>query len=294
VTKSIDEVMRNLLLPQYSGIRDVFDTVLAMRSRRSQPSCSLLNLLATKQHILELLNEDCIIYVREIGSTDARKKCESDLLGKAKRPEAEFNGACDDFWSEMAAIRVLAEAGYHGFHAIRKQKRAGTTSDYEAHLGNRSAHIEVKNMRAGKTVLDVFDREIRRLYASEPDKYAFNIQVDYPYDNDPTGEQGRTIRSYVASLRRRQPPFKDQLDLGEAVARINVIQGSGSALMIRNIGPDPPEPLSKAKFLAKIRDKAEEARAQMKDKQRLRVLVINISTRPRAKSPWLSSPTQRL
>ncbi len=48
--------------------------------------------------------------------------------------------------------------------------------------------------------------------------------------------------------------------------------------MIRGIGPKSPEPLDKERFLAKIRDKAVEALGQMRDSQRLRVLVNNVDS----------------
>jgi hypothetical protein len=161
VTDQTNEAMLNLWSPRWGAIRDVFGTVLEKRSKQHDPNCFLLNSLATNARVLELVNDDCAVYVRELGLLDARKKCERDLLGQVEGPAGEFNGACGDFWAEMAAIRVLAKKGYREFRAIFKKQFDGTTSDYEANLGARGAHIEVKNMRSNKTVLDVFDREIR-------------------------------------------------------------------------------------------------------------------------------------
>lgn len=274
----VAEAMQNLLLPQYSSIRDVFGNVLTKRSKQPQPSCALLSLLENKAWPLELLNEDCAIYIREIGLADARKKCHGDVLGNVGRPWREFNGACGDFWAEMSAIRVLVTKGYNRFRAIHKQQPDGSTNDYEAYLGDSPAHVEVKNMRANKTVTDFFDREIRCLHESDPAKFDFDIIVDFPYDNPPSGEQERRIRAFLEPLRGRKPPFREDLDLVDAVARINVIAGDGRARMIRGMGPDSPEPVDKERFLGKIRDKAVEALGQMKNEQRLKVLVINFDS----------------
>ena len=278
MTDGIERAMQNLSLPQYSNIRTLFERVLTARSKQRHSGCAVLGMLAKSADILKLLDEDSAIYLREIGVPDARKKCESDLLGQVKRPEIEFNGAFGDFWSEIAAIRVLASKGYHHFRAIHTKQSDGKTSDYEAYLGDMPAYVEVKNMRANKTIVDVFHREIRQFHRSDPTGYAFNIRVDYPYDNPPTGAQERAIHKYVASLRGRKPPFRESLDAGDAAVRITVKEGSGTAMMMRGIGPETPEPLSKERFLAKIHDKAEEALAQMKDKQRVRVLVINFDS----------------
>lgn len=275
---SIAEAMENLLLPQYSSIRDVFEKVFVERSKQAQPGCALLSLLADRGWPLEPLNEDCAIYVREIGMADASKKCHGDVLGKVGRPGDEFNGACGDFWAEMAAIRVLVSKGYERFRAIHKQLPDGSTNDYEAYLGDSPAYVEVKNMRANKTVTDFFDREIRGLYESEPAGFAFDIAVDFPYDDPPNGEHERRIRAFVKTLRGRKPPFREELDLVDAVARINVVAGAGRARMIRGMGSDSPEPLNKERFLGKIRDKAAEAFGQMKNDQRLKVLVVNFDS----------------
>ena len=278
MTGLANEALQNLTRPEYSGIRHVFRKVLIARSKQPQSDCTLLTWLTTKARSLELLNEDCLTYLHSIGLEDAARKCRADLLGQATRSAEEFNGACGDFWAEMAAIRTLAAQGYDGFCAIHVAQPDGTTSDYEAFLAGAPAHIEVKNMRVTRTVLDVFDHEIGRCYTSNPAEYAFNIQVRYAYDNAPTAQQERIIRQYVSSLGGRKPPFKETLDLDEAVAQISVVAGSGTVSMIRGIGPTSPEPLSKEKFLAKVHDKADQALAQMKDRQRLRVLVLNFNS----------------
>jgi hypothetical protein len=278
LSQSADTALQNLCLPQHSEILNVFGRVLRARAKWREPSCAILDMLERKDRILELLNEDCAVYISQIGLVDARKKCEHDVLGQVKQPAKKFNGICGDFWSEMAAIRELAKNGFHKFRAIASGKAAQTACDYEAYFHSEPADIEVKNIRSSPTVLDIFDECIRENFRSEPSEYAFNIQVEYPYDSRATPQQVRAIRSYVASLRGRTPPFNDDLDLGEASARTHVIAGLGTTFLTRAIGLDSPEPLRKDKFLAKIHEKAVEALAQMKNKQRVRALVINVDS----------------
>jgi hypothetical protein len=278
VPDQVREAMLNLSATEYSAIRDVFGTVLEKRSKHDKPDCALLNLLATRHHLLELLNEDCGIYVRELGLVDARRKCEKELLGQAVGRAREFNGAFGDFWSEIAAIRVLSDEGYHRFKPIFKEQSDKTTADYEAFRGADRAHIEVKNMRSTETILNVFDEELRRLHDSEPQGYSFNIEVRYPYDKRPTGEQERAIRAFLSNICGQKPPFERSLDLNDAVAQIKVIEGNGTVFMSRSLTLDSAESLDKEKFLAKVRDKADEALAQMRNSQCLRVLVINFDS----------------
>ncbi len=275
---TVAEALKNLELLQYSSIRAIFGKVLVKRSEQKELRCTLFNWLATRAHPLELLNGDCVIYIAEIGLPDAQRKCNSDVLGNVGRPFVDFNGSCADFWAEMAAIRVLRDSGYSQFRAIHKKLADGTTSDYEACRRDAPAYIEVKNMRPNKTIFDTFDKEIRRRYEMEPSKYAFNVAVDYPYDNRPTGEQEGRILGFLESIRGRKPPFHETLDLVEAIAHVNIREGRGTVLMTRGVGSESPEPLDKARFLSKIRDKAGEALSQMKDVNRMKVLVINFDS----------------
>jgi hypothetical protein len=248
------------------------------RSKQPIPGCSLFNLLTLRTDPLSLLNRDCATYIQEIGLADAQRKCADDVLGNVIRPVLEFNGACADFWAEMAAIRTLSQEGYSQLRAIHQKQLDGSTADYEAFLDKAPVHIEIKNLRPNKTVTDIFHEELRRLYCSDPEGYPFNLQVSFPYDEPPTGEQDRTIRKFVATMRGRIPPFRDCLLLGNTEAKINVIQGVGTAMGIRGIGPESPKPLNKERFLAKIADRAAKAASQMKDDKRLKVLVINFDS----------------
>jgi hypothetical protein len=274
----VERAMEHLALPEVSSIRDVFGEILAKRSTEKNPDCALFRLLRRKGWPLDILNEDCRLFVEAIGAQGARRKCHAELMGKVGRPANEFNGSTDDFWSEIAAVRTLVANGFRNIRAIHKKQPDGSTSDYEASYGPDAAHIEVKNVRSNKTVLHVFDEEIRKQAASDPTRFWFHLAIRYGYDNPPTAEQDRRIRDYVRSLRGRVPPFNDVLDLAEAKARISVTAGVGTSMMFSGFGPDSPEPIDKGRFLNKIRDKAGEALAQMKDQKNLKVVVINYNS----------------
>jgi hypothetical protein len=85
VKSLVKEAMENLALPEFSSIRDVFGKVLAKRSTQNGPDCALFHLLARKGWPLEILNEDCRIYVEAVGVQEAQRKCHAELMGKAKR-----------------------------------------------------------------------------------------------------------------------------------------------------------------------------------------------------------------
>ena len=174
----------------------------------------------------------------------------------------------------MAAISQLYKKGYRNFAPLRTRPGIGT-SDYSAVLGDKTCHIEVKNMRTNETVFDIFDFEIRRLFHLDPTEYSFTLEVDYDFDNRPTGDQAKAVRVFVSSLRSKTPPFHETLQLDEGIATINVTAGSGTAFMTRNSVSDSPAPLSRTYFLNRVRDKAEEARAQMKHSPHSKVLVLN-------------------
>lgn len=278
IMSDVSLALQNLQLPAYNSIRVVFGKALERRSRQKEPNCTIFNWLALKAHPLELLNEDCAIYIDAIGVEDAQRKCNSDVLGKTSRPFVEFNGSCGDFWAEMAAIKILKRNGYSRFRPIHKQLSDGTTSDYEAHRGSETVLIEVKNVRPNSTMLDVFNKEIQQLYNRNPCQFGFSIAFEYPYDRRPTAEQEHRIVQFLESLCGVKPPVIKELDLVDAVSKVTVREGFGTAVMTRAIRPSSPEPLSMEWFSSKIRSKAEEAYSQMKNSSGHKVLVINFDS----------------
>src|SRR5689334_8312976 len=90
LTNSTQEAMRNLMLPQYAGIRDVFGPALTARSKQQCQDCTLFTWLSLKAHPLEGLNEDCSIFVGAISLEDAQRKSRP-VRDNAHRPAKEFN-----------------------------------------------------------------------------------------------------------------------------------------------------------------------------------------------------------
>jgi hypothetical protein len=173
LTETTERALQNLLLPEYRALRDVFGDVLTKRSKQRESDCFIFRLLERNQvHELRDLNRDCAIYVREVGLEEAHRKCKGELSGAVTRPPREFNARCGDFLAEIAAIRVLSGDSFHRFRPIAKNRRDGATNDYHAHREQVPAYVEVKNLHANDTILDVFIREIGRAYERQPSAYS--------------------------------------------------------------------------------------------------------------------------
>ena len=70
----IGNALQHLDDSKYTGIRDVFGAVLRKRAHISQPACTLFTWLAHRAFYLEILNQDCVTYIREIGIENARRR----------------------------------------------------------------------------------------------------------------------------------------------------------------------------------------------------------------------------
>jgi hypothetical protein len=154
-----------------------------------------------------------------------------ELMGDVKRPAREFNRRCGPFWAEMAAVRVLAEDGFHTFKSLANQQDV-QTSDCHAFQNQRSAYIEVKNLNPNDTVFDFLLDEIRNAYEKNPVGYRFHLVLTYPYDDPPTREQERLISAFIQRIRGRQTPFSEVLDLLKAPATIEATDGEGRAGLV--------------------------------------------------------------
>lgn len=277
--ESIQVALENLALPQNRPIAEVFGRILEKRSTQRDPSCFIFRLLEHgSNHYLRQLNDDCDVFSRELGAEEARRKCEKEVKGVVSRPPKDFNRRCGDFLSEMAAIRELRKDGFTDFKAIYNQFLELGTHDYVAARGTMAARIEVKNLHANETVLDVLSRSLAGAHEREPAGFPFHLGIDYPYDNYPTAAQERTIRDFVVGLRGLKPPFRTTLDLADAIASIEVTEGQGTAHLTRGGGGSWPEPLNYHWLLGKVRAKAEDARSQFPNGDYLKVLVVNIDS----------------
>jgi hypothetical protein len=133
----------NLELPEYSGIRDVFGTVLQMRSTAKEPDCAWFNMLADRTHMTDRINLLCASYVDLVSAVDARKKAAADLLGVALRsPHGAFQNWLGDFYAEPAAVVALSRLGYYQVRAKHASSK-GKAYDYDAWFDGHPVCIEV-------------------------------------------------------------------------------------------------------------------------------------------------------
>jgi len=275
------KALANLELPEYTGIRDVFGTVLQKRSEAPECDCAWFDMLGGRFPILEQINSQCLVYVQLISAEDARKKAEADLLGPAMQlTRTRFQNSLGDFYAEIAAITELSSLGYDQFRP-KYVSTKGKAYDYEARLNEQPVCIEVKHVRPPQTLVNVFFDEVRRLAGSEPKAYPLNFGIEYFHDNTVTLEQEERVLSYLASVRGRTAPFTDSITFqDETVLRVKVQPGSCTAMRTWAKRMNDPETFKVEGLLNKIREKAERAQAQMSHADCLKILVININT------PW--------
>lgn len=277
----VEQAMANLQLPEFSGICDVFGTVLQQRSTAQAPDCAWFDMLAKRVPVLESINSACSSYARLVSVSDARKKAEADLMGPARRsPYLGFQNCLGDFYAELAAITELSKLGYHQFRA-RHASSQGKAYDYDARLSEEQVCIEVKHLRPPRTLVDVFFDEVGRLAISEGEHYPFNLAIEYFYDNTVTAEQEERVLSFLASVRGRTAPFTDTITFADGtVAQVNARLGYCTAMRLGSRGVDDPETFNVDGLLNKVKEKAERACAQMSEADCRKVLVLNINT------PW--------
>ncbi len=276
----VQQALANLNLPEHSGIRAVFGSIFEKRSTAPDPDWVWFSMLADRLAIADNINEVCSRYVSLVES-DARQKCEADLLGPAAQSSAEtFQNCVGDFYAEIAAVTELSDLGFTNFRAVHASgvRRA---YDYKAEFDAQKLCIEVKHLRSPRTVLDMFVDEVRRLAATNASQYPFSLAIDYPNDNTVTAEQEKAIVECLTSLAGRKPPFMTPVTFSDGtVARLTARPGPCTAFGTRSIGPDDPDRFSVDGFLNKVREKAERAVKQMAGESCTKVLVLNIN------SPW--------
>jgi len=270
-----------VVLPKYSGIASVFGTVLKVRSESPNPNCSWFQMLVDGARILEEVNADCKQYAALLGENVARKKCEDELLGPARRSSQKtFQHILEDFYAEVAAVIELGKrCGYTSFCAIPRKKDA-KSHDYEAITNGNRVCIEVKHMRAPRTAQEVVFDEVEGIRNSSlVTAYPFTLRVVTDNDNTVSEDREDRIKKFVQELVGKVAPFEETLIFSDG-SKLAVfgIPGEFRAFASRNITLGDPERISVAGFLNKIREKAEDAFNQLKDQDCQKVLVININT----------------
>jgi hypothetical protein len=276
-----DAALARLSLPDLSDVKTVLGAVLERRCASVNPACSILSQLALDQNqFLRIWKDDCCGYLRflrdkSIGSL----KAQNDLMGRVNSAREEFDSYVGDFDAEMCTVRELGEIGYSKFDPMLTKVDAKTV-DYRATYESHSVAIEVKNLRAPITILDVFASSLRMARIENASSYALRICLTYYSDNTVTKAQREEIVSYLRSVAGRTPPFSDKLDLSGGVeVRVRVESGAGEAMMSRGEGFERRGEVSLPGFLNKVEFHARTALSQFATEwDREYVIVFNINS----------------
>jgi hypothetical protein len=200
-------------------------------------------------------------------------------MGRVNSTPKDFDSYLGDFDAEMCAVRELGKIGYSEFEPVLT-KLDEKTVDYCAKLESVEVAIEVKNLRAPITILDVFASSLRAELAANPSLYSFRLSLTYYSDNTVTPVQRHEIISYVQKIAGRTPPFVDKLELsGRVEVTVRVEQGFGEAMMSRGEGFDRYGEVSLPGFLNKVEFHARTAISQFATEPDIKhVLVLNINS----------------
>jgi hypothetical protein len=281
IRKYCDSALTRLSLPDLANVKSVLGAILERRCSSANPNCSLLAQLAHSQdQFLKLWESDCSGYLRFLQDQNlAASKAQNDLMGRVNSSRENFDSYLGDFDAEMCAVRELGKIGYSNFEPVLT-KIDGKTVDYRADFEATTAAIEVKNLRAPVTLLDVFASALLAELAKKPSLYPFRLNLTYYSDNTVTTVQRDEIVRYVRRLAGRIPPFVDKVKLNGGVeVTVRVEQGSGEAMMSRGEGFGRYGEVSLPGFLNKVEFHARTATSQFaSEPNRKHVLVLNINS----------------
>lgn len=276
-----DSALARLSLPDLVNLKSVLGEILERRCSSADPVCSLLSQLAQDQsQFLQLWESDCSCYLRflKVGNSGA-VKAQNDLMGRVNSARDNFDSYLGDFDAEMCAVRELGNIGYSNFEPVLTRPDDKTV-DYWAIFQSENVAIEVKNLRAPITILDMFASSLRAEFARSPKLYPLRVHLTYYSDNTVTNVQREEITNYVRNLSGRTPPFIDKVKLnGEIDVTVRVEQGSGEAMMSRGEGFGRYGELSLPGFLNKVEFHTRTALLQFAtEPDRKHVLVLNINS----------------
>jgi hypothetical protein len=268
--------------PDMASVSAVLGGVLRERCQNVFPACILLDQLSQNQALyLGMWESDCsayLSYLRDPASGSV--KAQNDLIGRARScSRDEFDKYLLDFDAEMAAVRELGKIGFEQFEPIPTLQNAKTV-DYTARYNSNDVAVEIKNLRAPRTILDVFGTELRARYREEPSRFPFRLLLTYYSDNTVTELQRREIADYTRNLAGKQPPLLDSLELNGGVAlTVRVENGTGDVAMTRGEGFERRGETSLQGFLNKVDFHTRSAISQFAtEPNRAHVLVFNINS----------------
>ncbi len=216
------------------------------------PACLLLDQLSLcQEYYLKMWDADCSAYLLCLREPRmGALKAEDDLFSRAKScSRDEFDKYVGDFDAEMTAVRELSRIGFREFESILTRPDVKTV-DYRARLNSDDVCVEVKNIRAPITILDVFASGIRARHREEPSRAG------------------------------KKAPFAENLELDGGIAvTVRIENGSGQAAMTRGEGFEKRGETSLPGFLNKVDFHTRKAMLQFANEpNRAHVLVLNINT----------------
>lgn len=146
----------------------------------------------------------------------------------------DFDDKLEDFIAEMVAVAYLLREGYADIHFLRAN---GTSSpDIEARLNGFQTGVEVKQLREPSTVTYVAFRRWNRNKASDPDRYAFDVQIDsLDPEFDLTFDQRHGLQEVVDGLPNRARPSEFIHTLADA-KRVRFTLRDGEGVMVHHGG----------------------------------------------------------
>jgi hypothetical protein len=229
-------------LAEYPCLKRVFGELIEARLDGQQPDGFLIEMLATKHHMLRWWESRTCKYLEIVDSPeDAISGLTADLLGVAeKSSKAEFNGRLKDAVAEICAAVELSLRGGTEFHRIHPPTGQGNkVPDFECVLPNDAGGqdefcVEVKNFRAPAGIIELVKELYDERAKTAPEILKRSIHLSHHWDNTVTDEQEAIIREFFSQLATCGLPYETVLtidDDGKPVpVKVWVREGAGVCL----------------------------------------------------------------
>jgi len=217
-------------LNAFPSIRTVFGRVIDARLSSGKPSLFIQRLAADRKLGLEFWEERCAGYLAAVADEGtAIEKATTELIGSAVKDCHEtFDLRLDDYFLEICVVHDLAVRGYSGFEplVVGTGPKPPKRPDYRFVIHDeqdqeRSAYLEVKNLRAPIGINVIFQRLRGELSIENPHLKSLGIVVSHKWDNTVSEIQKSEIRTFLMSLSGVEPLSSRKLTLDGGI-EINI------------------------------------------------------------------------
>jgi hypothetical protein len=228
-----DSKLPELDRPENSELRWLMaDLLVARRKRDDWFKCPIFQLFAGGPNATSALND-------RIRSCRQTLVNESELRDKAnailKPGDPEFDNKLDDFVAEMVAVTYLSSNGFSKFRFLEHQQHR--QPDLEALRNGRQVYVEVKNLRAPLSLLEVAFSQWEANRTREPQKYAFDCRLELNGMNRILdSDQEEWLRKIIDDLGEERRPKKLSYAGPGGVALSFVLNDGAGAMMSSPIG----------------------------------------------------------